>query len=106
MPAEPREKRERAGLTGHERAAGPAKMRFRWKYLEALGGILTFFGTLAILPGCPYFILFAYGPCVLSSSEAHTGLVVATTGAVLILVGEVACRKKPTPKPPLGENPL
>jgi len=86
--------------------AGPAKMRFRWKYLEALGGILTFFGTLAILPGCPYFILFAYGPCDLSSSEGQTGLVVATTGAVLILVGEAARRKKPNAKPPLGDNPL
>jgi len=81
-------------------------MRFRWKYLEALGGILTFFGTLAILRGCPYFILFAYGPCDLSSFQGQTGLVVATAGAVLILVGEVARRKKSAPKPPLGEHPL
>ena len=95
----------RAGLTGLDRE-GPAKMRFRWKYLETLGGILTFFGTLAILPGCPYFILFAYGPCDLSSSQGQTGLVVATAGAVLILVGEVARRRKSTPKPPLGEHTL
>ncbi len=48
-------------------------MRVGWKYIEVLDGILTLFGTLAILPGCPNFILFAYGPRDLSSSTSRGG---------------------------------
>jgi len=70
-------------------------VRVRWKYIEVLGGIITLFATLAILPGCAYFLLFAYGPCNLSSFVGQTGFVVAVAGAVLILVGEVGRRKKP-----------
>jgi len=75
-------------------------MRFRWKYVEILGAFLTFFATLAILPGCPYFILFAYGPCNLSSLAGQTGLVVAVVGTVLFIAGEAGRRREPTPKPP------
>jgi len=76
------------------------QMRFRWRLLEGLGGIVTLFGTLAILPGCPYFLLFAYGPCSVSTIEGETGFVMAVAGAVLIIVGELGRRKNRTPKPP------
>ena len=80
------------------------KMRVRWKLLEVLGAVLTFFATLAILSVCPYFLLFAYGPCALSSSEGQTGFVVATAGAVLMLAGEIGRRKKTSLKPPILES--
>ncbi len=80
------------------------KMRVSWKLLEVLGAVLTLFATLAILSVCPYFLLFAYGPCDLSSSEGQTGVVVATAGAVLVLAGEIGRRKKPAPKPPILES--
>ncbi|OLE91933.1 MAG: hypothetical protein AUF79_01485 [Crenarchaeota archaeon 13_1_20CM_2_51_8] len=80
-----------------------AKTRVSWKLLEVLGAVLTLFATLAILSVCPYFLLFAYGPCDLSSSEGQTGFVVATAGAVLVLAGEIGRRKKPSPKPPILE---
>jgi len=81
-----------------------AKVRFHWKYIEVLGGIVTLFATLAILPGCPYFLLFAYGPCDLSSFAGQMGFVVAVAGAVLIIVGEVGRRKKPAPKSPMASS--
>jgi hypothetical protein len=79
-------------------------MRFRWKFVEVFGAVLTLVGTLAILSVCPYFLLFAYGQCDLSSSEGQTGLLVATVGSVLVLAGEVGRRKKSTPKPPITES--
>jgi hypothetical protein len=83
---------------------GATKVRFRWKYIELLGGIITLFATLAILPGCPYFLLFAYGPCDLSSFAGQAGFVVAVSGALLIIAGEVGRRKKPAPNPLMGSR--
>ena len=63
-------------------------MRFRWKYLELLGGILIVFGMLAVLPGCPYFGLFPpiiYGRCDLSSLAGETGFGTAVAGTVLFI---------------------
>jgi hypothetical protein len=79
-------------------------MRFRWKRVEVLGGVIILFATLAILSICPYFLLFAYGPCDLSSFEGQTGIVVASVGSVLMLAGEVGRRKKSTQKPPVTES--
>jgi hypothetical protein len=79
-------------------------MRFRWKFVEVVGAILTLVGTLAILSVCPYFLLFAYGPCDLSSFEGQTGIVVASVGSVLMLAGEVGRRKKTIQKPPIIES--
>ena len=81
-----------------------SKMRVRWKLLEVLGAVLTLFATLAILSVCPYFLLFAYSPCDLLSSEGQTGFVMATSGAVLMLAGEIGRRKRPSPKPPILES--
>jgi len=76
-------------------------MRFRWKYLELLGGILIVFGMLAVLPGCPYFGLFPpiiYGRCDMSSLAGETGFVTAVAGTVLFISGEIGRRLKSPPK--------
>ena len=64
-------------------------------HLEVLGGLLCLYGTVAILPGCPGFILFGYGPCSLSSLLGEIGFGMVVAGTLLIIAGEIGRRKTP-----------
>ena len=73
-------------------------MRFRWGYLEVLGGIVAISGTAVILPSCSlsnnwYFYVFQ---CVNATTvfgrEGDIGLLIALGGAALFVVGEVGRR--------------
>ncbi len=78
-------------------ADGISKLRFRWKHLEILGGILVMSGMLMVLPGCPIFGLFPpiiYGQCDLSTFVAGIGFFTSVAGTVLFVSGEVGRRKK------------
>jgi len=81
-------------------------MRFRWGYLEVLGGILAIFGTFVILPGCSfsyyyYSILQCVGSATVYGTEGDTGFVIAVAGAVLFVIGEVGRHSKLAPNPPV-----
>jgi hypothetical protein len=83
------------------------RMRFRWGYLEVLGGTLALVGSWTILPSCSVFS-FHYGgilECVSSATvygtEVDTGLAIAVAGVVLFVIGEVGRHSKHAPTPPV-----
>jgi hypothetical protein len=63
-------------------------------HIEVVGGFLSLYGTVAVLPGCPGFVLFAYGPCSLSFPLGEIGFGMLVAGTVLVLAGEISRRKK------------
>ena len=75
-------------------------MRLGWGHVEILGGFVALLGMLLMLPGCPYFLLFAYGPCTISTIEVESGIAVNLAGAIMIVVGEFERRKNSSPEHP------
>lgn len=67
-------------------------------HIEVVGGFLSLYGTAAVLPGCPGFIPFAYGPCSLSSPLGEIGFGMLVAGTLLVLAGEISRRKETAPQ--------
>ena len=81
-----------------------SKLRFHWKHLEILGGILVMSGMVMVLPACPSFFLFGtapitYGQCELSSFAAGIGFFTGVAGTLFLASGEILRRKSSAKSP-------
>ena len=81
-----------------------SKLRFHWKHLEILGGILVMSGMVMVLPACPSFFLFGtapitYGQCEPSSFAAGIGFLTGVAGTLFFASGEILRRKSSAKSP-------